>query len=727
MATEAFVPLLLVLGAIFLLPRTSAPSRWMIALVLTGLTVLFARYIWWRLTETVMPADLTTVEGIYIWTLFAIELLAWFDAILLFAFLARRTDRSAEADWHEDRLRESAETLLPMVDIFIATYDEPVEVLERTISGACAIDWPESRRNIWVLDDSRRPWLEAYAARFGVGYLTRPDNKGAKAGNINAAIGRTNAPFILVLDADFVPQRNFLYRTMGFFDDPRIGIVQAPHNFFNPDPMQASLNMSKVMPDDQRFFFEAIMPGRDGYDCAFCCGSNGIIRRAALDEIGGRLPTGSITEDMLLTIELMRRGYVTRYLNERLAFGLAPESINAFFIQRSRWARGGIQILFLKAGPLGPGGLRWHERLFFLPTHWLTQSLAQVTAIAGPLIFLLFGLRPLLNADLDTIVSYQMTTIIATIAAVRMFAPGEYHPLASMAQSVLQAFRLLPVVLATFIKPHGHAFKVTPKGGEGGAVRDTTTMVICLGLVAATAISFLLNALPQTQIVAFTHLIPIVAFWAIFNMIVLLIVAKIAVTPPILRKDERFVLSEPVRLHLQDTSVPAVSCDISLGGIMVKTGKSTDLRVGDWVGVEINNVGVVPARVSRSDAEQAVCGLVFAIPSAGEVRDAVHHAHQTAPTAEPDPHRTGLRTRLIERLFTTGLASSTARNTEGGRIFWEMVRGIAAADRDGAPQRTSRPAAGSSDKPPAWLLTTMFHANAKFDADTATLKQGKTA
>jgi cellulose synthase (UDP-forming) len=114
------------------------------------------------------------------------------------------------------------------------------------------------------------------------------------------------------------------------------------------------------------------MPSRDAWDAAFCCGSNSVTRRAALRAIGDALPTQSITEDVLLSLTLLRAGYITRYLCERLAFGLAPEGLQAFFIQRQRWARGAMQILYLAAGPFGKN-LTIMQRLLFLPTHWLTR------------------------------------------------------------------------------------------------------------------------------------------------------------------------------------------------------------------------------------------------------------------------------------------------------------------------------------------------------------------
>ena len=170
---------------------------------------------------------------------------------------------------------------------------------------------------------------------------------------------------------------------MGFFDDPRIEIVQVPHVFYNHDPMQANLALRKSMPDDQRFFFEGIMPSRDAWNAAFCCGSNSVTRRAALRCIGDALPITSITEDMLLSLALLRNGYITRYLCERLAYGLAPETLRAFFVQRQRWARGAMQILFQAAGPFGRN-LTLMQRLLFLPTHWLSQSLMLLITVVAP-------------------------------------------------------------------------------------------------------------------------------------------------------------------------------------------------------------------------------------------------------------------------------------------------------------------------------------------------------
>ncbi len=173
-----------------------------------------------------------------------------------------------------------------------------------------------------MLDNGRQPWVEQLCRSKNVCYLTRADNRHAKAGNINHALavirrGPDPPEFIVLFDADFVPQRDFLWRTMPLFHDETVGLVQTPQHFFNNDPIQSNLLIGNVWPDEQRFFFDHVMPSKDAWGAAFCCGTSSVIRMQALEEIGG-FPTDSVTEDFLVTLELDRRGWRTIYLNERL-------------------------------------------------------------------------------------------------------------------------------------------------------------------------------------------------------------------------------------------------------------------------------------------------------------------------------------------------------------------------------------------------------------------------
>ena len=642
-------PLLFVIGFIYLLgPLLPVQQSWARFLVFAGVWLVGLRYFHWRLFSTVLPASGTWYEIGWVWLCFAIELFALFDSLILYVAFLRTSNHSPEADGHEARLRAIAPGDLPSVDVYIPTYDESLEVLEKTIIGATCLDYPNFR--VWVLDDGRRPWLKSYCEDKGVGYITRPTNAHAKAGNINHALSKTDAEFVALFDADFVVQRNFLIRTVGFFSDPAVGIVQVPHAFYNPDPVQTNLAVRKSLPDDQRFFFETIMPSRDAWNAAFCCGSNSVTRRAALRAVGDALPTESITEDMLLTLKLLRKGYVTRYLCERLAYGLAPEGLRAFFIQRRRWARGGLQILYLRDGPLGPG-LTLMQRLLFLPTHWLTQALTFAFAILVPLVFLWTGLLPMVNVSLDGVISYIVPLVLAVAGGITLFAPGSYFPLAVQILGTFQSFKLLPTLLVTLVKPFGHQFKVTPKGAAArGSSYDPEVFWTSAALMAMTILGVLINLLPDWQIVPDRALMPVVATWAAYNVLILFLVCMVALQGAMRRAEERFACDEPVWLFAGSGARSLAQLqDISLSGALMTT-RDWAAGTGEAVRVFISEVGFVPARVVRC--------------TGGEV--AV--AFQFGGTLE--------RNLLIRKLFTAGSVATTSVVASAWSATAAVVRSI---------------------------------------------------
>jgi cellulose synthase (UDP-forming) len=542
---ELLSPIILVLATIYVLaPMLPLARSWARLLVFAVVWLVVARYLTWRFFDTLVPADGAWYEVVWVYFCFAVETFALFDALILYLTFLRTSDRRAEADAHEARLRALPSNQLPSVDVYIPTYNEPIEVLEKTITGVLCLDYPNF--NAWVLDDGRRPWVKAFCEAKGVGYLTRPNNVHAKAGNINHALTKTTADFVAIFDADFIPQRNFLMRTMGFFGDPGIGVVQVPHAFYNYDPTQSSLALQTSLPDDQRFFFDAVMPSRDGWNAAFCCGSNSVTRRAALRSVGDALPTESITEDMLFTITLLRNGYITRYLCERLAVGLAPEGLKAFFVQRRSWARGAMQILYLAAGPLGRN-LTVMQRLQFLPTHWLSQSLMLLLVIVAPLVFLWTGVLPLVNVTTEAVLYYQLPMMLAIAGGIWAFAPEKYFPFAVQVHGTFQSFKILPTVVMTIAKPFGHVFKVTPKGaGAKTSDYDGTIFWTAAAFMVLTIVGLVVNAMPEWRIIAQSGLLPIVAFWGAINIVVLFLVCMMALQAPVRRGEERFNLNQPI-------------------------------------------------------------------------------------------------------------------------------------------------------------------------------------
>ncbi len=178
--------------------------------------------------------------------------------MLFFVTLCRNVDRSPEADRYEKWLRSLPPERLPTVDVFIPTYNEGREIVERGIIAAKALDYPRFR--VWVLDDGRRDWLRELCAARGVGYIRRPDNRTPRRETSTMRLHLTNGELFVVFDADFTPHRNFLYRTVGFFfADPRVSIVQTPQHFYNPDVFQINLGLSDVMQDNEREWFDEIL------------------------------------------------------------------------------------------------------------------------------------------------------------------------------------------------------------------------------------------------------------------------------------------------------------------------------------------------------------------------------------------------------------------------------------------------------------------------------------
>ena len=240
-----------------------------------------------------------------------------------------------------------------------------------------ALDYPNAV--VWVLDDTRREWLREYCAQVGARHVTRPDNKAAKAGNLNNGLAvtarETNAPIILVLDADFAPRRDFLRRTVGLLlQQPEVAIVQTPQFYYNADPIQHNLLAARSWVDDQRLFFDIFQPAKDAWGCAFCVGTSFLVRRDRVNEIGG-FPDEAISEDINLTYKMLTHGYGTAWLNEPLSFGLSAEGVPEYITQRARWCLGTIQVALLPSGPIFGSGYtftqRWHY--FHGVLNWLCK------------------------------------------------------------------------------------------------------------------------------------------------------------------------------------------------------------------------------------------------------------------------------------------------------------------------------------------------------------------
>ncbi|HEX9310709.1 MAG TPA: glycosyltransferase [Gemmatimonadaceae bacterium] len=299
-----------------------------------------------------------------------------------------------------------------IVDVFITCFDEPLEVLRRTALGARAIRYPH---RTYMLDDGKREEVRAMAEALGIGYIRRVGNENFKAGNLNHAFSVTHGEFILQLDADHVPLPNILDRLLGYFEDPKVAFVQSPQDFYNTDSFAHVVNEEgRSLWEENRIFFSLLQPGKDSWNAAFFCGSCGVLRRKAFDEIGG-FSTKTVTEDMETSIVLHGRGWKSVYHGETLAYGLAPASAYAYHVQRLRWGQGSMQIL-RRLNPLTYPGLTVPQRLAYLSATWTYLDGAQkLIFYLSPVVFFLTGWLPVrvTNAQLVTrLVPYVLLSII---------------------------------------------------------------------------------------------------------------------------------------------------------------------------------------------------------------------------------------------------------------------------------------------------------------------------
>jgi len=233
----------------------------------------------------------------------------------------------------------------PHIDVLIPTFNEPLEVVRYTALGALNMDWPADKLHIYILDDGRRKEFERFAFEAGIGYKIRSDNKYAKAGNINTALKSMSSPLVAIFDCDHVPTRSFLQMTVGWFlRDPKLAMLQTPHHFYSPDPFERNLEQFRVIPNEGELFYGVVQDGNDFWNASFFCGSCAVLRRDALDDVGG-IAVETVTEDAHTSLRMQMNGWSTAYINIPQAAGLATERLSAHVGQRIRWARGMIQIL----------------------------------------------------------------------------------------------------------------------------------------------------------------------------------------------------------------------------------------------------------------------------------------------------------------------------------------------------------------------------------------------
>ncbi len=503
----------------------------------------------------------------------------------------------------------------PSVDVFVPTYNESLSILRRTLIGAMAIDYP--RKKVFVLDDGRRPEVERMARELGCFYLTRRDNAHAKAGNLNSALSRTYGELIAVFDADHVPVRSYLSMTAGFFEDERVALVQTAQHFFNPDPYERNLELTGRIPPEQTFFYHVVQQGNDFWNSAFFCGSGAVLRRSALDAIGG-FRTATVTEDAHTALELHSRGWSSVYLPLPLSAGLATESLAAHVTQRMRWARGMAQVLRIDC-PLLKRGLSLPQRLnYFNAMLHFFFGIPRLVMIAAPLSYLLFGIHPF-RADVLSVFAYILPHIGLSTIANSLISENFRHSFWAAVYEVSVAPYTAGVTLLALLNPRLGKFNVTDKGTNVESARfDFRTSrgtLLLLGL----SILALMVAFPMrlalfdrgSSTAAELNATLVNAAWVLANLGTLVAAAAVAYEKPQQRRSPRVLRKFTCKLRAGDEIWMASTFDISENGMRLAFEEPRALP--DECDVVLSSeIGVVAARAQRRWCEERVSGVVEA-------------------------------------------------------------------------------------------------------------------
>lgn len=583
-----------VIVAVFIIGRFKSKKSVLAMLVFSLL--MSTRYIWWRATTT-LHFD-STLEMVLGGLLFAAEIYSWTILVLGYVQMAWPLERPI-APMPEDR------STWPTVDIYVPSYNESLEVVRDTVLAAQCIEYPQDKVKVYILDDGKRDEFRDFAAEAGVGYLTRPDNSHAKAGNLNHAMTITEGELICVFDCDHVATRVFLQATIGeFFRDDKLALIQTPHHFYSPDPFERNLTAAKKVPHEGALFYGPVQQGNDNWNATFFCGSCAVIRRSALEEVGG-FAVETVTEDAHTALKLQRRGWNTAFLDIPLAAGLATERLALHVNQRIRWARGMTQI-FRIDNPLLGRGLKLTQRLCYLNAMLHFQyGLPRVVFLTSPLVFMLFNLN-IISSSATLIFSYVLPhLVLSTIVNSRITGRYRYAFWGEIYETVM-AFHLILPTLFSLISPKLGKFNVTDKGDltdrdyfDAYTVRPLIiTVLLMVGSMIWVGVRYYMNY--------YTGIDPrVILFniaWGCFSTIILLASIAVAKESKQIRKTIRIYANLPTKVLFSDGShMLTRTFDISMGGARVALQKGEDLRYKVPVQIELglgNEIAHVPLRAA---------------------------------------------------------------------------------------------------------------------------------
>jgi tetratricopeptide (TPR) repeat protein/cellulose synthase/poly-beta-1,6-N-acetylglucosamine synthase-like glycosyltransferase len=325
------------------------------------------------------------------------------------------------------------------VDVFVPTYNEDPAILRATLEACERMTYPH---RTYLCDDGgtdarcndpdpkkataareRAAQLKAICAELGVTYMTRPRNEHAKAGNLNHAFEKTDGEFLIIFDADHVPEPHFIDRLIGYFRDEKLGFVQTPHAFYNFDSFQALHDHERRHYwEEGHLFYNVIQPGRNRWGCPIFAGAAALFRRKALEDVG-YIATETITEDMHTGMRMHAKGWRSLGISERMIVGQAAPDITTFHTQRLRWGEGNLSIMAYD-NPLTMRGLTFPQRLCYFGSmiHW-AGGLFKLAIYLTPILMMFTGVPPV-NQFTWTLAGITLLYLLVATVGVRIASKG---------------------------------------------------------------------------------------------------------------------------------------------------------------------------------------------------------------------------------------------------------------------------------------------------------------
>lgn len=607
-------------------PR-SRRFQWFVVAISVFLT---ARYLLWRGLYTLNTADPLSL-GLSLAVL-AAELYG-LGGVLFFYFQVVSPIRRPPKAVDRERL--------PTVDVFVTIYNEPIDILRRTLVACQAMEYRPERKRVYVLDDGGRAEVRALAAQLGCVYVSRPTREHGKAGNLNYALPQSSGELILLFDTDHVPVRTFLMETVGHFDDPKVVIVQTPHHFYNPDIFQRNFRLEDHVINEQDLFFQVVQPGRDGHNSVFFCGSGGIFLRRALEEIGGFV-TASVTEDIHTTLLLHAKGYRSVYVNKRLAAGLAPENCASYLRQRQRWTRGHIQMFLSQDNPMFLRGLTLAQRIDYLASiYYFLLGPSRVIYLLAPLAYLLFGAYVVV-ADMPSLLTFYVAHFVASVAATGVLTRGFRNPFWADLYETVMSVPLAMTTFTTIFFRRSWAFLVTPKGLQSSKHRlDLIPSAPYAVIAGALLVGLGLGVAELIREGQSNPALTVSLVWGAYNAVLCGTATMVARERPQRRTATRLAADLPCELVVDDAVLTARTFDVSESGVRLFLDpprllpRQVDVRLlGDGETTELRGTVVRNDRVAD---RSSFVGIEFGELNEAKRASIIRHMYCSPATWERVP------------------------------------------------------------------------------------------